>query len=409
MTTPAINRNSVTFRPGRLITQQWEKGPPARELPPVVTSPRNVNYLWDSKVRPESGSSPPQGQYGWRPCRAWTHKGAKWVYPANTVTLERNDGTFGAHFRYENGSFWGVTPPVVPSFPGGLINQAEIKALNRLKDQNFNLGQFLAEFDQTERMIASKIISIAKSVKKWRRHFGESSWKLVWRYERQGAGRRFVKKIPPSWLELQYGWRPLLSDIYGAVQQLSKPDREPLIHCNGYAESRERLKTACGSVTGRSSASIEHDVTHKCWVSLYYKLNNPGLATQSQLGLLNPFEIVWECLPYSFVVDWFLPIGPWMSSLTADAGFTFKGGSRSLMSVVGSGETGVTRFENYSEAGGRKWAATGDAPVLTGSAFSFLRSCYANSPVPGLYVKNPLSATHVLNATALLIEAFRRH
>jgi hypothetical protein len=39
------------------------------------------------------------------------------------------------------------------------------------------------------------------------------------------------------------------------------------------------------------------------------------LGFSRQLGLLDPLSVVWENIPYSFVVDWFIPIGDYLSML----------------------------------------------------------------------------------------------
>lgn len=404
MTTPAINRDSVSFRPGHVTLVNWNTT--VGNFPPDTSVFRNVNKLWESELRPASGTSPPEGKYGWRPCRAWNHSGRNYFYPPSVVNHSIDYGTYGSRYRYDDGSFWGVNPPDVPSFPSGLINQAEVKALNKLKQQDVNLGQFLAEFDQVERMVGHHFVTIAKSVRRFRAGHPPRIWKRIKAFEHgNGVTNADLKKIPPAWLELQYGWRPLLSDIYGAIQFLGRPGRDPLVHVKGYAESETAVTVPCSSVTSDSFAQIQFSCRQRCWVSLYYMLTSPGLATQSSLGLLNPAEIVWECLPYSFVVDWAIPIGPWMSSLTADAGFTFKGGSRSTMSEMGDGSLYSVSFVDKTQ-GGAKITANGQGPTLTGKAYDFKRVCYLESPVPGLYVKNPLSATHVANAIALLIQSF---
>ena len=48
-----------------------------------------------------------------------------------------------------------------------------------------------------------------------------------------------------------------------------------------------------------------------------------------------------------------------------------------------------------------------DGPSYGGYSMNFIRSCYGSTPVPGLYVKNPLSLRHVLNGLALLVQAFK--
>jgi hypothetical protein len=39
------------------------------------------------------------------------------------------------------------------------------------------------------------------------------------------------------------------------------------------------------------------------------------MTAQRQLGLLDPATVLWEIIPYSFVVDWFLPIGSYLDNL----------------------------------------------------------------------------------------------
>jgi hypothetical protein len=311
---------------------------------------------------------------------------------------------------YEDGSFWGIAPPVVPAFPSGLINEAEIKALNKLKDQDINLGTFIAEFGETEKMIASHILKIARGVRKWRAGNPPKLWKLIRGSEGPGYPSRVAadtaKRLPASWLELQYGWKPLLSDIYGGIHHLTKPQRDPFIHVKGYSVRKSAVSMTPSAVAGTSKCWLEFELKQEVWVSLYYLLNSPGLAEVSSLGLLNPAEIVWECLPYSFVVDWIVPIGPWMSSLTADAGYTFQGGSCSRKSELNGGKLRAMYLENVRTPTSSV-AVTGSGPSLTGGAFDFARTCYTSSPVPGVYIKNPLSALHVANATALLLQVFR--
>ena len=134
---------------------------------------------------------------------------------------------------------------------------------------------------------------------------------------------------------------------------------------------------------------------------LHYGLQSNPLAELSSVGLINPVELAWELLPYSFVVDWFLPIGPWISALTADVGFTFVTGgqSRKTTMVPNGSPTVLSQASDILSL---------SIPSFSGKSERFDRHCYAQSPVPGLYVKNPLSTLHVLNAIALNSQAFQR-
>jgi hypothetical protein len=136
-------------------------------------------------------------------------------------------------------------------------------------------------------------------------------------------------------------------------------------------------------------------------------LSNPKLAELSSLGLINPLEIVWEVLRYSFVVDWFLPVGEWLGSLTADVGYTFYGGSLSKISRMV--EVPYTfQIEDVTYGGIRTRVINGTSFNCHAESYNFVRTCYGSSPVPGLHFKNPLSALHMMNGLSLLVQAFKR-
>jgi hypothetical protein len=57
------------------------------------------------------------------------------------------------------------------------------------------------------------------------------------------------------------------------------------------------------------------------------KSSSTLLATASEIGLTNPAEVAWELVPFSFVVDWAIPIGTFLGQLDASVGWHFETGS----------------------------------------------------------------------------------
>jgi hypothetical protein len=51
-----------------------------------------------------------------------------------------------------------------------------------------------------------------------------------------------------------------------------------------------------------------------------YRPSSDVISLLSNLGLINPLSVAWEVVPFSFVIDWFIPVNKWLNSLTADAG-----------------------------------------------------------------------------------------
>ena len=407
MTTPAVNINTTEIQQAKRYTVPWKHGAVAgTETGSVIGNYANE---WFTKVRPASTSVTRESD-GWRDCKAWEHRGRD---------FERHDGevmytlvyssTNGTRYRHNGeGSYWNgnVTPPVVPSLPFGLISEAEQKALLKLNYHDFNLGTFLAEARQTIMMVGKHARRISFDVEQWRR-LNPKLWPVVKAYQRGNLKCHLWSKIPSSWLELQYGWTPLMSDIWAASVWLSRHRQDkPLFHVKSKTTDTDVgsiLFTPPGSTASR--AVQNYDIKHEVWVNLWFKLRNPSIAELASLGLLNPAAIVWEKTIYSFVVDWFVPVGNWLESLTADLGFDFQSGSCSQMSRVKAGgmkevywQLGVSPKLTFLEKG---------TPQFKGEAFKFKRTCYDSSPVPGIYFKNPLSTLHALNAIALLVQAFR--
>jgi len=229
-------------------------------------------------------------------------------------------------------------------------------------------------------------------------------------------GRRGHKahKTPfQLWLEIQYGWKPLLSDVHGAVTALSDKDHAQRDRYRASLKSTlrmdDRLIRALPDYQCNSWPKVRAqkltDVHHKGWLRLdYEKLDSSLLPTAAALGLTNPLELVWEELPFSFVVDWFLPVGSYLSTFDATYGWSFKAGSMSIKSTTRSRLDPVTTIIDNATT---RYKSGGFVPKGTGYQMRFTRTALTSSPVAAVpHLKNPLSGLHVSEAIALLATAF---
>lgn len=285
------------------------------------------------------------------------------------------------------------------------VNASISKALQNLKNQNINISVFVAELNKTAEMIDKRFIRIALQVFKYRREFPKLWDKVV--LLQSGRLPRFRWcEIPRNWLEMQYGWKPLMGDIQGAINEMARHGvtREASITAHG-SYTRKAVITIPGVPVGWGSmpwSGVEVELTETAKTYFYFVLNSLKLRNTQELGLINPAEVVWELLPYSFVVDWAIPVGSWLSGLTADVGLTYKSGCTSsrvtgrIVNVLKPHDGSHTKLLSFS---GRFNLA---------QMKYFRRVVYPTLPVPGFYVKNPVSKLHVLNGLALLSQAFRR-
>lgn len=299
----------------------------------------------------------------------------------------------------------------VPSFPTGFTTNLENKALGKLKDRGMNLSVAFAERKETISMVTNTVQTLVKGFRAARR--GD------WRGIQKILGCRGLRSKPSKtaanlWLQYQYGWKPLYSDVYDGVSMLLDNDLERpkryMVTVKASAESSSLYKEYRPVSLGLSEVrDILHvrDTTFKAWIRLDYYLQNGQLATASQLGITNPLEVAWEVVPFSFVADWFLPVGAALSALDATTGWSFRGGSLSTKRIV------EARIE---KPGYHVWNST-TVPYHSGTTYvtgiygnrttyhnmSFARTVYGSSPSANLprFSENPFSTTRLLSATSL--------
>jgi hypothetical protein len=199
------------------------------------------------------------------------------------------------------------------------------------------------------------------------------------------------KALSARWLEYQFVWKPLMSDIHDTVELFKKGlDRPQLM-----SSVRNLRDTNHVAYTWGTFGSYSLDEEQGLRAKVYYRVNPSQLSTLHRLGLINPLSVAWELTPYSFVVDWFLPVGNFLEALTARFGVEFIGGYYGNRVVCKQ-----TRREDPDW--GYRSECIANTRQTTANRFAYTREVMTGFPVPGLYFKDPFSSTHLLNALALV-------
>jgi hypothetical protein len=245
---------------------------------------------------------------------------------------------------YGNGSFIRYTDMDPGSYtPNGYIGlnpnpDWQTKLRLAIKDQKVNLAQTLAEYGQAQKMFVSNATTIAESLRALRRGDYKKVFKTLKLPPKQLRGT-----ISNRWLELQYGWMPLLQDLHGTVEELQASFARPRtrkINVRATAEERE-IRDHQGWIPALQRYG-KTDSYAKTTVKVVAYLRQESL-TSSRLGFTNPVNLAWELLPYSFVIDWFIPIGDWLNSLDAAIG---------LDGIIGTVTT-KTKYISTNDYGGQ--------------------------------------------------------
>lgn len=163
--------------------------------------------------------------------------------------------------------------------------------------------------------------------------------------------RDLANESAGTWLGLQYGVLPLISDVHDTVMAFSKrhEDRQPILRfatkggteLKGESTMRQRTAEA-SSFSGQPGWSYVNEVIYaEQTVHMVIEMveSNPFTRRLAEFGVANPLSIVWELVPFSFVVDWFIPVGNYIQGVVPPAGIEFRKG---YMTVKGSG-----RIDHY--------------------------------------------------------------
>lgn len=218
------------------------------------------------------------------------------------------------------------------------FNHGFNRSYAKLKDgvESAGLGVNIVEYRQARDMFTTRglqFVEIGSLL--LRKKFGQAGQRLKCyfydgrppRRNRSGwvlpdLGRKSNISLSNLWLEWHFGLSPLIGDCQDAAKVLTDPlpssrlrgrsPEESLTYEDewwdpgnpGYGWTRKRVTRI------RTQQSCEAAIT------------NPNLALANQLGVLNPAQLLWEIVPFSFVVDWVVNVGDWLQGFSDFAGMT---------------------------------------------------------------------------------------
>lgn len=310
------------------------------------------------------------------------------------------------YWVYGDGAGWDESRFGLPLFPEYLVSSAVNKALLALKDEKVNLSVAFFERKETADLAvnaAQKCVSLIEAFAN--RH--KLSKRALSSMTASSLKKRNTKKLLNEFLQVQYGVRPLMQDVYGSAAALHQKDSGGRHYrATVFGRARESIDENWFKPSAiYSTVGYPCTVTgaHQCFVRLDYVMDNPFLASLASLGITNPASLIWEKIPFSFVADWFLPVGGYLSAWDAAVGWEFLAGTITRVSkdVVRS-ETAVIRNDP-----GYSLITLSNEPYAE-TNYRFRREVLLASPSPRVpSFKNPLSGQHVANAIALIAARLR--
>jgi hypothetical protein len=210
-------------------------------------------------------------------------------------------------FAFPPTGSWPVSKPVPKDWSTGVLLQ--------LKDTRMNLGTYLAEYRET----CSQFGSLAKDMFH------------IFNEVRTGKFSKIVKRIQShttlgdlanAKLAYAFGIAPTMSDLSEALDRLNSNENLSLFR-------RFTYKQDCDDNLDYQAWQGNYKIKQRI---VYYMEMDTNIDPNFTAG--NPAETLWEAIPFSFVIDWMIPIGDYLSAIDAMTGWRFKAGCISTKELM---------------------------------------------------------------------------
>lgn len=312
------------------------------------------------------------------------------------------------------GGGWEWDPLILTSEEKESVNDAAAnKLLHNLKDMKVNIGAAFAERRQTAQLFSDTVKRIGNSLGSLKsgNYKAAAQWLSGTRIPTGPSRPRPSGKVSQSkalandWLSLQFGWLPLAKDLYGSLETLAAhADRLSRVRVSASVTKRwSRLGDVFGSQWDGVPNGAHRYGNYTAKYVCVFSYSHLGLNDLASVGITNPVSVAWEVLPWSFIIDWFIPIGRYIDLWDATLGITFEKGSFTTF------EKGYTRYSCY---GRRLDPSTGREVFLNAKASATRVRCVrepiSGFPHPTLPAFAPsIGSTRAASALALIRQRLR--
>jgi len=271
------------------------------------------------------------------------------TYPTHTTHNWWN--RFAGNFRPTNPGFYGIGDLVRAELRQDAIDLASTQAFANINSPEMMALATVAESRKSVESIAAILLRAIKIIRNVKRLNGKALAKEL-----------SPKELADRYMEARYALRPLYYDVKGITKALAKERGHARMTARGYA-------TKDGSATGTLSNTVLRTFIEGDWkwTAKYSVSARAGIlcdvnVTESSVfGLSAIAETVWELLPFSFIIDWFVNVGTFIAAHTPNAEV------RQLTSWVTVKEilTSTTELSDYRSVVGAGYGQVGGVCTLT--------------------------------------------
>jgi len=309
------------------------------------------------------------------------------VFKVSDVDLYRSSGqlTPGVMRYHYPGSYgyglegpicyYGAVPPPKATWDQSKHNYTLSKAYSKTIAADAELGVFLGELRETLHMLKNPAGALVSFLSK----------------NRTKGLRNAFHLTSDIWLQYRFGISPLIKDI---TDFISTFNRKAYLFDNKLRKkgANVKLKDQSRNVVhwdwfqNFNFDSIKETSTEiDCYSTIYYKIRcDKTVIERWGLSPGHAFNIAWELVPYSFVVDRFLAVGAWLDGFRRPEWIEYLGNSSSQKTAITENSRMVKLYTTYSGANPLYMSTPA---AYSGTSATLLRR--TNAALPALPAINP--------------------
>lgn len=292
--------------------QTWMTGPYGWKWTRAYDGPdrrtRPVPLIWNPTSRG------PMYEWECRYLKLLKHNslGGFWCYANSPKTWVPVNGGYYNETQYIEPC---TTEPVVSLSNSDLVTGIRLG----VKEVSMNLAEFIGEYRETVEMVSSGVkgvVDICRGFRDVIRGRTPRRTNIFGRKAREYGltkrnWKRRLKELPSSVLLADFGLSPLVDGASDALDAWNTRTTKPLIR--RVTLSRRVTDSVPGFTNGYVGKYESSCITSKR--AIVYARYEPNKVQAFTAG--NPFEAYWASVPFSFLVDRFVNVGSFLSSLDA--------------------------------------------------------------------------------------------
>lgn len=299
-----------------------------------------------------------------------------------------------------------------PNF-SDLESKAITEALSELGESTAELGVELVEARKTASFLTSKLTSLVDNINDVRRRKIPRAWRKAKRVSKGSAISWGAKSLPERWMEYRYAWTPLVLGIYDMVDLLDNQTRLPLLTTTRKREVRSSSSSSSVDTFHGGyypwpivlkTENISEDIVYVVITTTPKRLFWQSL---NDAGVVNPASVMWESIPFSWMADWFVNIGDYLSAQFAIFNTSLKGGTATHIYKRQKKQTRILRDQSNDVVCNPPIFRPGG---LTAGGVSFNRRVLSSIDMQARlgFQQDPLNLTRALDLVSLAAGGLRK-